>query len=142
MHNASGVGERYHTPLRRVYSSGIKSYPKLGEKSVLRLLIKAMNDTMGPEGLVPLQLIFGVIPSLPVINKLPSVHRDQMAALSIACVEMSTVSTELKIAQAFRSKLPLLPILSSSQATWCEYTKSRNADGAGPPQFYGQLVRK
>lgn len=94
-HNAIGVGERYHAPPRRIYLAVRNSYPKLRERLGLCLSIKSMNDTMGPEGLVPSLLLFVVIPSLPVINKQlpePSEKRDRMAVVSITRAEMSTIT--------------------------------------------------
>lgn len=67
--NTIGTEEQYHSPLRRICLAIRESYQHLGEKLALCLPIKALNDTKGPEGLVPTLLIFGVIPSLPVINK-------------------------------------------------------------------------
>lgn len=71
----------------------------------LRLPIKAMNDTLGPEGLVPSLLGFGIMRSLPVINNPLAEQKDRMSVLSI-CREMKTVTAELRISQAIRSKLP------------------------------------
>lgn len=89
-----------------MYSAVRKSYSKLGERLALRLSIKAMNDTMDPEGLVPSLLVFGVVLSIPVINKTLPEERDRMAALSMARTDMATVTAELRISQAIKSKLP------------------------------------
>lgn len=51
-----------------------------------------MNDTMGPEGLVPSLLVFVVLPSLPVINKPLPNQRDRMAAMALSKAEMATVT--------------------------------------------------
>lgn len=72
---------------------------------MLRLSIKAINDTMGPEVLVPSFLVFGVIPSLPVINKPLPNQGERMAALSLVRAKMATITEELKTAQALRSEL-------------------------------------
>lgn len=80
-HNAIGAGEKYHARLRRIYFTVRKTYPKLGEKQAVSLPITAMNDTMGPKGLVPLFFVFGVVQYLFVINQtLPDQH-DRTAAL-------------------------------------------------------------
>lgn len=44
-----------------------------------------------------------MIPSLPITNK-PS-QKERMAALSLSCDEMGTITAKLKIAQVLRSKL-------------------------------------
>lgn len=65
-----------------------------------------MNDTIGPECPVPSLLLFGVVPSLPVINKpLPS-QKERMEAMALTRAEISTITAELRTSQAIRSKLP------------------------------------
>lgn len=56
-HNTLGVGERYHHPLRRVYAAVQNSNHVINGPLALRLEIMALNDTMGPEGLVPSLLV-------------------------------------------------------------------------------------
>jgi hypothetical protein len=51
-HNSIGPGERYHGPLRRIFQKVRYDYPNLTPDISLRLAVKAMNDTMNPEGLV------------------------------------------------------------------------------------------
>lgn len=105
-HNSNGIVERYHDPLRKIFSIIRKEYPRLDPEIALRCAVKGINDTMGPEGLVPSYLVFGVIPTFPAFNtELPS-QRDRMAAISSARSEMATISAKLRIQQALRSKLP------------------------------------
>lgn len=58
-HNALGVGEWYHEPLRRVYAAVLNTDGTIRGLLVLRIAIEALNDTMGPKGLVPSLLVFG-----------------------------------------------------------------------------------
>ena len=105
-HNSIGAGERYHAPLRRIYDKVLFDFPNLDKHLGLKLAVKAMNDTMGPEGLVPSMLVFGVLPRFPVSTiDLPN-QVDRMNALKSARAEMETIACELKLAQALRSKLP------------------------------------
>lgn len=48
---------------------------------VLKLAIETMNNTMRPEDVVPLSLIFVVITSLPINPKSLPNQKDQSAAL-------------------------------------------------------------
>jgi hypothetical protein len=43
----------YHDPIRRIYHKVRHDFPNMSESLALSLANKAMNDTMGPEGLVP-----------------------------------------------------------------------------------------
>ncbi len=66
--NSIGIGERYHAPLRRIYNK-IVHVERRVDRTVAR---KAMNDTMGPNVLVPYLLGFGMVPRFPAVNsKLP-----------------------------------------------------------------------
>lgn len=106
VHNAMGRRERYHTPLRRIYSvlSGLN--PSLNAKTTLSLAAKEMDDSMGPEELVPSLIIFGVMPSVLVINKSLPEQRERMEYLSLVPAEMATLTAEIYISQAIKSRLP------------------------------------
>lgn len=64
---------------------------------------------MGPEGLVPLLLVFGVFPSLPIFTKILLDQKIRMAAKALARSEMASVTAELRIVKAFKSKLRPAP---------------------------------
>eukprot|EP00171_Calliarthron_tuberculosum_P019742 IDg19742t1 len=63
-HSSLGIGERI------ISLSGIRSvkctltYPSADKSLLLQLSVKAMNDTLGPEGLVPSSLVFGEYPKV------------------------------------------------------------------------------
>ncbi|EED18953.1 conserved hypothetical protein [Talaromyces stipitatus ATCC 10500] len=65
-HNAVGKVERYHAPLRRAYEiiqEELKGENVLKE-AILQMAVKTLNDTAGPDGLVPTLLVFGAYPRL------------------------------------------------------------------------------
>jgi hypothetical protein len=64
-HNSLGTGERIHGPLRRIFKKVSDEYPTVTADVRLALRVKAINDCVGPEGLVPPLLFFGVMPRLP-----------------------------------------------------------------------------
>lgn len=104
-HNAIGVGERYHAPLRRIFLKIREDAPTLDPDITLKLAVKAMKDTMRPEGLVPSLLVFGTVPRFPPApTSLPD-QIDRMAAMNIARLEMANISAQLRIQRALRSKL-------------------------------------
>jgi|SRR6266536_1525181 len=59
-YNSVDKVEQYHTPVRRVYKLFLKSFPEISKEERLALLVKCVNDTVGPDGLVPTLLVFGV----------------------------------------------------------------------------------
>ena len=105
-HNSIGVGERYHAPLRRVYSIVRAATPGMSDELSLRCAIKGMNDTLGPEGLVPTYLVYGTFPSFPVRKATNPTHEQRMKALAAARAEMATITSELRVLTALKSKLP------------------------------------
>lgn len=105
-HNALGPGERYHDPLRRVFRKVKHEHPSLNNELALRLSVKAINDTMGPEALVPSLLVFGCLPRFPATTSNIVEQQKRMKALSEARREMSTITAELRIRQALLSRVP------------------------------------
>lgn len=90
-HNSLSTGDRYHGPLRRVLSVLRRAHSSLNPESVLHLAVNGLNNTVGPDGLVPILLVFGVLLSLRINRSdLPSqgvcmaalrTSRDKMAPL-------------------------------------------------------------
>ena len=54
--------ERYYTVLRRAYQIVSKELPDLDKEMALQITVKAVNNTIGLNGLVPTLLVFGAFP--------------------------------------------------------------------------------
>jgi hypothetical protein len=64
-HNSIGKAERYHGPLRRAYQIiDAELGNALTNDQKLQMAVKAINDTAGPDGLVPTLLVFGAYPRM------------------------------------------------------------------------------
>jgi hypothetical protein len=65
-HQSVGIVERYHAPLRRAYIIIREELKGKGiDKDVmLQMAVKAVNDTAGPDGIVPTLLVFGAYPRM------------------------------------------------------------------------------
>ena len=63
-HNSIGMVERYHGPLRRAYQIIAAELPGLDKSMALQMAFKALNDSVGPGGLIPTLLVFGAYPRL------------------------------------------------------------------------------
>ncbi|KAI0993172.1 hypothetical protein K3495_g15012, partial [Podosphaera aphanis] len=94
-HWSIGKLERYHAPLRRAYEilstelRGIYS-----PKAVLQMAVKAVNDTAGPDGLVPTLLVFGAYPRIN-LDSPPSPNTVQRAeAVQKAMKALRKISAE------------------------------------------------
>ena len=65
-HNSIGKVERYHAPLRRAFqviSNDLRG-EDISDAHILQMAIKSVNDTAGPDGLVPTLLVFGTYPRM------------------------------------------------------------------------------
>ncbi|CCU76925.1 integrase and RNaseH domain-containing protein [Blumeria hordei DH14] len=59
-HNSIGKVERYHAPLYRAFEVILEELQdKTNLDLILQMAIKAINDTAGPDGIVPTLLVFG-----------------------------------------------------------------------------------
>jgi hypothetical protein len=64
-HHSIGKIEKYHGPVRRAYEIIMKKLgTAISPPNALQMAIKSVNDTAGPNGLVPTLLVFGAYPRL------------------------------------------------------------------------------
>jgi hypothetical protein len=96
-HHGIGKLERYHAPLRRAYEIIWAETREEGLKKehVLQMAIKAVNDTAGPNGLVPTLLVFGAYPRI-------SYDSPPSAGMLARAKAVRTAMTELRKIQATR----------------------------------------
>ena len=107
-HNGIGLCERYHGPLRTIYRRIKKECPDIENNLALKSAVKAMNDTVGPEGLVPSLLAFGIHPRYIPAGLDPDLpnQRQRHEAMKLAREEFSRISNRLRIQHALRSNVP------------------------------------
>jgi hypothetical protein len=65
-HHSLGANERAHCILRRVYLKTRNDHPNLSQELALCYSVKAINETTGPSGLVPVLLVYGTMPRYKV----------------------------------------------------------------------------
>lgn len=79
-HHSISKVEQHHAPLRRAYEIiTVEIGSSVSKDVTLQIAIKAVNDTAGPDGIVPTVLVFGAYPCL-TSESLPS-------ALTIRCAQ-------------------------------------------------------
>lgn len=61
---------------------------------------------MGPEGLLPSLLVFGTMPTFPIIDSDQPAQTERMVATKLARYGMSKLTAELIILEALQSLLP------------------------------------
>ena len=63
-HHSIGKVERYHGPVKRAYEIIASEMRGVSAEHILQMAVKAVNDTAGPNGLVPTLLVFGAYPRM------------------------------------------------------------------------------
>jgi len=61
-HNNVGKVEQYHAPLCRAYEIISSKLESTSKELILQMAVKAVNDSVGPDGLIPMLLVFGAYP--------------------------------------------------------------------------------
>lgn len=64
-HGSVGKIQRYLAPLRRAWDIlHAELSNSMSDEAILQMVVKAVNDTAGPDGLVPTLLVFGEYPRM------------------------------------------------------------------------------
>jgi hypothetical protein len=58
-HNSISIVKRYYGLIRRAYQIIVSEIPELDKDMALQMAFKAINNSAGPDGLVPTLLVFG-----------------------------------------------------------------------------------
>ena len=78
-HHSIGMVERYHGPLHRVYNIITSEIPGIDPALALQMAFKAINDSVGPNGLVPTLLVFGAYPRMVESDTTPTITQRAVA---------------------------------------------------------------
>jgi hypothetical protein len=62
VYNSVRKVERYYMPLRCVYEIISSELKGASEELTLQMAVKAVNDSAGPDRLIPILLVFGAYP--------------------------------------------------------------------------------
>ena len=105
-HNSLGKGETYHAFLRRIYNKAKSEHPDVADDLVLSMSVKAMNDTAGPQGLVPTLLVFGVLPRIiEKLHDLPD-QRERFRIMDTAKKEFQDIIAKQQLDRGLRKNPP------------------------------------
>jgi hypothetical protein len=103
-HNSIGLVERYHIPLRRAYEIISHEIPSMSKEHKLQAAVKSVNDTMGPDGLVPTLLVFGAYPRMTTWDTPATSITQRAAAIRKAMEAVRKCHAARKIADALRMR--------------------------------------
>ena len=163
-HWSIGKVEKYHALIRRAYDI-IQAETRgiISKNAMLQIAFKAVNDTAGPDGLVPTLLIFDAYPCI-VTDFLPSASQQQRAnTMTKAMSELQKLKAQRRVQDALNARngpdtIQTLPLaLSLNSKVWIYQEKKgwtgpfkvlgiANADitvdtGNGPVTFQNTHVK-
>lgn len=96
-HHSIGKVERYHAPLRRAYDIISRELPKLPKRMRLQMAFKAINDSVGPNGLVPTLLVFGAFPRMSAEGAPTATIAERAAAVRSAMDEIKRLRSTRQV---------------------------------------------
>ena len=105
-HNSLASGEMYHAMIRRVFNKVSLTYPQQPKELCLAFTVKAINDTAGPNGLLPSLLVFGMLPRMPDDDYTPLNQHERVALMKTARDEYESVIAERSVNVALKKNTP------------------------------------
>jgi hypothetical protein len=69
-HYLVGIVERYHNMVRRAYKIITAEIKGINKDVALQMAFKAINDTAGLDGIIPILLVYGALPRISEYNPL------------------------------------------------------------------------
>ncbi|KAM4064694.1 cwf18 domain containing protein [Hirsutella rhossiliensis] len=104
-HWSIGKIERYHAPLRRAFNI---LHAEIGHttsaETVLQMAVKAINDTAGPDGLVPTLLVFGAYPRVSTDSPPSASTLKRSEAMQKAMKMLRQLSAERRVKDALHAR--------------------------------------
>lgn len=113
-HNSVGKVERYHGPLRRAFEILSSELRATNKEVILQMAVKAVNDSAGPDGIVPTLLVFGAYPRMTKDSPAPPSITARAEAIHKAMKEVRRFYAERQIkgALAMRNGPDTEPVLA------------------------------
>lgn len=131
-HWSIGLIEQYHAVLRRAYKVIIKDLQGIISKEIaLQMAVKAVNDTAGPDGLVPTLLVFGAYSQIHGIDPPVSTIIQRAATIEKAMKQGRKIQAENQVIDALNTRNgPLVNLihdlsLNSDVLVWREANAGR-----------------
>ena len=103
-HNSIGMVERYHGPLRHIYHIITSEIPGIDKDMALQMAFKAINDSAGPDGLIPTLLVFGAYPQMTESDAPSPTVTQRAIAFKKAIEEVKKIRAERQVADALNMR--------------------------------------
>lgn len=103
-HHSVGQVEKGNHILKRIYGCVVDELKQEGTfmpaEDILQIAVKALNDTAGPNGLVPTLLVFGAYPRMSIHDKATATIRERAKCIVSAMEELRIAKARRKVADA------------------------------------------
>lgn len=103
-HSSIGIVERYHAPLRRAYDILRSEMPEMDRHTLLQSAVKVVNDTAGPDGLVPTLLVYGTFPRITNEDPPYATTAQRGKAIQKAMSEVSRIHAAEQVRRALSER--------------------------------------
>jgi hypothetical protein len=99
-----GLVEQAHALLRRAFEIIEEECPTTPREACLQIAVKAVNDTAGPDGLVPTLLVFGAFPRMTELDApAPSIVQ-RATAIRKAMNEVVRLRAKMQVNNALNTR--------------------------------------
>jgi hypothetical protein len=103
-HNSVGIVERYHRPVRRAYQIITTEIPDIDKDAALQIAFKAINDSAGPDGLVPTLFVYGAYFRISEFDIPAPTVTQRAIAIKKAIAELSKLRAKRQVADALHTR--------------------------------------
>ena len=103
-HNSIGMVERYHGPIRRAFQIIATEMPHLDPDMQLQMAFKAINDSVGPNGLIPTLLVYGAYPRISETDAPSPTVAHRANAIRKAMLAIQKLRAERQVAEALKMR--------------------------------------
>lgn len=94
-HSGIGKVKRYHAPLRRAFNIiSTEIGNAVNRDIILQMAVKAVNDTVGPNGIVPTVLVFRAYPRITTESPPSALTIQRAQAIRKVMTALRTVKAE------------------------------------------------
>ncbi|KAA8490576.1 Copia protein [Porphyridium purpureum] len=109
-----GVVERHHESLRKLCTRVSLDSPSLKIADILAVCCRAINNTVGPENIIPSLLVFGTVPRLSLHARVAQhdsgeTQVERISAMQLAREEWAAIASHIKLKAAQNSRVPEFP---------------------------------
>lgn len=108
-HHSLGANERAHHTIRRIYNKVRRDHPKITQELALAMAQKAMNETTGPDGIVPMLLVYGTMPRCRMAGLATKLqpNSERFKIMETARKEYTVIVNKERTQRLLKKRIPL-----------------------------------